>query len=101
MTYVRWQFKTAADQYLYMDWTGVASGGRQEADDDYSKWLLISTGEPNEYWIFNKGAQSGSAQALTLPSSKNLFGQWDFLGEDAPDKDRQKFIIRWDFSTVP
>lgn len=86
--YYRLRFKTAGDQYLRIGGNGVAGGSRTM--DQYSEWVFIPTGaSSDEYWIFNKGARDGMGQALTLPSGKSNFGQWEFL-----DEQTQRFTMR-------
>jgi len=63
-------------------------------------WLFVPTGEEGEYWMFNRGAQGGSGEVLTLPQGKKEFGQWELIEEVeedsyGPDDDenRQKFTL--------
>ena len=62
--------------------------------------MFVPTGIDGEYWIFNKGAQSGSGELLTLPDGYTNLGQWELIGDaetedyvpDNLDMYRQKFI---------
>jgi hypothetical protein len=86
--YYRLQFKTSTKQYLRIGNNGVAGGSTDLTDDGRSDWLFIPTGEPNEYWIFSKGAQDDHGQALNFGDYAQWFGQWDFTGGD-----RQRFRL--------
>jgi hypothetical protein len=86
------EYKTASDQHLAIHpGNGKAVGfSRTGGFDDFYKWLIIRVSEnENSYWLFNKGAQEGGAELLTLPETMTDFGQWKFTGED-----RQTFELR-------
>lgn len=88
------KYKTATDQYLAIHpVNGTAFGFRRkkgEKFDDFYRWLIVRVSEhENSYWLFNKGAQGGAAELLTLPEGMTNFGQWRFTGEA-----RQTFELR-------
>lgn len=86
------EFKTASDQHLAIHpVNGKAVGFSKTQDfDDFYKWHIVRKSEnENSYWLFNKGAQNGSGELLTLPDGMTDFGQWKFTGEP-----RQTFELR-------
>ena len=99
--YYKLELKAAPSQFLRINDTGLAAAWSfNKKDEDYYQWLFVPTGVENEYWIFNKGAQNGFGQALTLPYGKKLYGQWDFLKNEnvndyelANHQNRQIFIL--------
>jgi len=88
--YYKLQFRTSANQNLCIWGNGEAGGSEKGTyDEGYDKWLFVPTGNPDEYWIFNKAARGGFGQTLALPESKKNFGQWDFTANDK----RQRFRL--------
>jgi hypothetical protein len=86
------EYKTASDQHLAIQpVNGKAVGfSRTRGFDDFYQWLIVRVSEnENSYWLFNKGAQAGAAELLTLPAAMTDFGQWKFTGEA-----RQTFELR-------
>lgn len=88
LAYYRLVLRTS-DSYNLRVW-GTGQVGSDQVVDDNATWLLVPTGNTDEYWILNKGAKNGRGQALSQPAGQAKFAQWDFV----PDDKRQRFKLQ-------
>ena len=90
--WVSLQTSTATDQFIAINKSnGEAWSFRTDnpKSEGWYHWLIVPRPDGKRYWLFNRLAQGGSGECLTLPEGKTNFGQWKFTGEP-----RQTFELR-------